>query len=372
MKNKRIILVANSTWNIYNFRLNVVRKLLDEGNEVTVVAPLDEYIEYKEKFPSVKHIPLKNLNRESSNPFKDLQLILELQRIYKSEKPDLVVHYTHKPNIFGGIAAKLMKIDSVAVVTGLGYPFINKGWINGMTRRLYKLVKGYHKQIIFENQDDLNLFIDKKLVDKNQGVSVNGCGVDSAIYLPYPSNGTKNKSVFTFIGRLLYDKGIVEFIEAAKIIKEKNSNTEFWVVGELDNENPSMLAKSKLLEWIDEGYILYHGFLKDVRPVIAKSDCIVLPSYREGMPRIILEGMSMAKPVITSDTAGCRQTVVNGENGYLVKIKDVNDLVSKINMVLEASEEQRNKMGTNGRKMVLEKFKSEIISNRLYEILAQV
>jgi len=370
--NKRIAIVANTTWNIYNFRLNLIRKLIDEGNKVFVIAPLDEYINYKDKFPGVTHIPLKNLDRGSKKPFKDLRLIFELKKIYKKLNLDLVIHYTHKPNIYGGIASKLLGVKSVAIVTGLGYAFINKGLLTSFTKKMYSLVKNYHSKTIFENKDDLQYFIEENLLDNNKGTSVNGCGVDSAIYLPHPNGHVKEKTTFTFIGRLLYDKGIVEFIEAAKAIRKQNLKAEFWVLGELDSENPSMLNRDKLLEWIDQGIIIYHGFQKDVRPFIAKSDCIVLPSYREGLPRIILEGMSMEKPVITTDTAGCRQTVVDGENGFLVKVKDAKDLENKMMSFINTSNKKRHDMGTAGRQMVLNKFNSEKISNDLYNILAKV
>jgi len=369
---KRIAIVANTTWNIYNFRLNLVRKLLDEDNEVFVIAPVDEYIEYKDKFPHVSHIPLLNLDRSSKKPFKDLRLIFELKKIYKKIKPDLIIHYTHKPNIYGGIAARLLGLKSVAVVTGLGYAFINKGIINRFTKIMYAFVKNFHDKIIFENEDDLEYFEEAGLVEKGKGESVKGCGVDAEVYQPFPNGVVKEKTTFTFIGRLLYDKGIVEFIEAAKVVKKQNKKVEFWVLGELDSDNPSMLKREKLLEWINEGVIVYHGFQNDVRPFIAKSDCIVLPSYREGLPRIILEGMSMAKPVITTDTAGCRQTVIDGENGFLVNVKDSNDLIAKMESFINTTNKKRHDMGFAGRKMVVNQFNSKKISDDLYKILAEV
>lgn len=372
MKNKRIAIVANSTWNIYNFRLNIIKRLIDEENDVLVIAPLDEYISYKERFPKVKHIQIKNLSRKNTNPIKDLLLILELRRIYKKNQPDLIIHYTHKPNIFGGIAAKMLGLTSVAVITGLGYAFLRKGWINGMTRMLYAITKNFHKKVIFENEDDLNLFVKEGLVNKDDGAYTKGCGVDTAIYLPYPNGKEKKKMVFTFIGRLLYDKGILEFVKAAAKIKAKTDDVEFWVVGELDAGNPSMVKKSILLDWIDEGHIVYHGFLEDVRPTIAHSDCLVLPSYREGMPRIILEGMSMAKPVITTNVAGCRQTVVDEFNGFLVEVKSVDSLALAIEKFIKLKPEKRTELGVNGRNMVINEFNSEKISKELYEILSQV
>jgi glycosyltransferase involved in cell wall biosynthesis len=337
-----------------------------------VVAPIDEYIEYKEKYPDVKHIELKHIDREKNNPLQDLRLIMELRSIYREVQPDLVIHYTHKPNIYGGIAARLSGVKSIAVVTGLGYAFINNGWLSKITSLLYKLTHKYHSDIIFENEDDLEYFIDHQLITDRKGIAVNGCGVDTDVYVPYPNGQKKSKIIFTFIGRLLYDKGIVEFVEAAKKLSAILDNVEFWVIGELDYGNPSMIAESTLLEWIDDGYITYHGFVKDVMPLIAKSDCIVLPSYREGMPRIILEGMSMAKPVITTRTAGCRQTVIEGHNGLLVDIKDSDDLCEAMARFTEMTYDQRHDMGNNGRVMAQDKFNTEIIADKLYNIFQEI
>lgn len=372
MNSKHIILVANSTWNIYNFRLNLIRKLLEEEHRITVIAPIDEYIEYKEQFEEVKHIPLQNNDRSKNNLLQDFKLILELKAHYKKLKPDLVIHYTHKPNIYGGIAAKMTGVKSIAVVTGLGYAFINNGWLSKLTSGLYKLTHKYHVNTIFENDDDLEYFKQNDLVSSNKGIAINGCGVDTNVYVPFPNGHRKEKIIFTFIGRLLYDKGIVEFVDAARDLTPLLPNAEFWIIGELDHGNPSMIEESSLLTWIDEGFITYHGFVKDVKPLIAKSDCIVLPSYREGMPRIVLEAMSMAKPVITTRTAGCRQTVEEGENGLLVDIKNSNDLCNAITSIYNMDYEKRHIMGTKGRALAEKKFNSKIIANDLYEIISNV
>ncbi|NNE27831.1 MAG: glycosyltransferase family 4 protein [Saprospiraceae bacterium] len=370
MQNRSIAIVANSTWNIYNFRLNIIRKLLNEDWSVTVIAPLDEYISYKERFPRVKHVPLKSLNRDNRNPFKDLSLFRELKKIYKTIKPDLVIHYTHKPNIYGGLAARQCGIKSIAVITGLGYPFIHEGIVNRITKRLYRMSSNCHSKMIFENEDDKAYFIEQGLVDASKAFAIKGCGVDTAIYLPVPNGLEKEKAIFTFIGRLLHDKGIVEFVEAAQAIKASHPNTEFWVLGELDKQNPSMVKKSQLLDWIEKGAIVYHGFVKDVRPFIAKSDCIVLPSYREGMPRIILEAMSMSKPVITTLTPGCRETVLEGENGFLVESQNSVALEKGMIQFLELDYEQKHQMGEKGRAMAMEAFNSEKIAEVLYDIIS--
>ena len=369
--NKTIAIVANTTWNIYNFRLNLIKKLIDENWSVTVIAPFDEYIEYKEKYPQVKHVLLKSLERDGKNPLKDLRLLWELRNIYKKHKPELVLHYTHKPNIYGGFAAKLSGVRSMAVITGLGYAFIHNSLTTTITKWLYKLVSPFHSKFIFENEDDKDLFIKNGIVKKENAISVNGCGVDTAIFLPYPNGKPKPKIIFTFIGRLLYDKGIAEFVKAAKNILSQRKDVEFWVVGELDKDNPSRVKKDELLEWIDEKVIVYHGFVRDVRPIIAKSDCIVLPSYREGMPRIVLEGMSMAKPIITTNTPGCRQTINPGINGYLVEVGNVEDLTNKMQEFLRLDHEAAHQMGARGREYAIADFNSQKIAKDLFDIVSQ-
>ncbi|MDX1407847.1 MAG: glycosyltransferase, partial [Saprospiraceae bacterium] len=171
---KTIALVANTTWNIYNFRLNVIRRLLEEGHEVIVIAPVDEYISYQEKFRAVKHIPVHRLRRDSINPVRDVQLLSELYRIYRDCKPDLIVHYTVKPNIYGGLAARLAGIPSIAVVTGLGYAFIHNGIVKNTTKYLYKLSSRFHRKVVFENNDDRQLFIDQRLIKPAKGIAVMG------------------------------------------------------------------------------------------------------------------------------------------------------------------------------------------------------
>lgn len=369
---KTIALVANSTWNIYNFRLNLIDKFIAEGMDVVVIAPVDEYLTYKEKYPKVRHYGLRFLDRDSTNPVKDFLLLLELVRKYKIIKPDVLLHFTNKPNIYGGIAAKLVGIKSIAVVTGLGYAFINKGFVRAAMTWLYKFSARFHHMFIFENIEDRELFQDLGIVTKDKAISVKGCGVNIDYFHPYPNGRIKEKTIFTFIGRLLYDKGIREFVEAARQLKQVRKDVEFWIVGELDAENPATIDKDDLIKWVEEDIIYYHGFVKDVRPIIADSDCIVLPSYREAIPRTITEGMAMGKPVITTDTAGCREAVEQGANGYLVKIKDENDLLLAFNAFINLSYQEKELMGSIGRAKAMREFDDKKISEDIFRLIDKV
>ncbi len=366
---KTIALVANTTWNIYNFRLNIIDKLLSEGHQVIVMAPIDEYLQYKEKYPTVKHIGIRTLNRYGVNPIRDVLLILELIRKYRALKPDLILHYTNKPNIYGAIAAKMAGIKSIATITGLGYAFIHKGSISRITKLLYRISAKFHQKLIFQNSVDKKLFIDNNFIENENAILVKGSGVDTNFFFPSDNGVDYNYTTFTFIGRLLYDKGIVEFVNAAKVIRKKYPHSRFWVVGELDQNNPSSIEKEDLNKWIEEKVIEYRGFENDVRPVLRKTDCVVLPSYREGLPRIILEGLAMAKPIITTETAGCEETVEPGQNGFLVPIKSSTKLIEAFEKFMALDHKQQRAMGDAGRLKAEKEFDSILIANQVYEII---
>lgn len=337
--------------------------------EVVVIAPVDEYLTYKEKYPSVRHYGLRMLDRDSTNPLKDFLLFLELIRRYKNIKPDIILHFTNKPNIYGGLAAWIVGIKSIAIVTGLGYAFIHKGFVRKIMSLLYRLTSFSHKQFIFENIEDRELFDQLGIISGSKAISVKGCGVDTTWYHPYPNGQMKDKTVFTFIGRLLYDKGIREFVEASRQIKSIRKDVECWIVGELDTENPATIDKDDLVRWVDEDVVYYHGFIKDVRNIISQSDCIVLPSYREAIPRTITEGMAMSKPVITTDTAGCREAVNHGVNGFLVKIKDAASLTEGFLKFLNLDHQQRIEMGKAGRAKAVKEFDDKLIAQKIFNLV---
>lgn len=372
MKSRKILIVANTTWNIYNFRLNIIRKLIAEGHEVIVMAPVDKFITYTETIREVTHVPIRHLHRDSVNPIQDLRLLLELIYLYKKHKPDLILHYTVKPNIYGGLAARLLGIPSIAVITGLGYSLMHEGWINVITRLLYKFCLPSHRKVIFENNDDKALFEKAGLVSASKSVAIKGCGVDTAYYSPNGDMRSLGMITFTFIGRLLYDKGVREFIEAAQMVKKQNKLVQFWLIGDLDKENPSSVRNDDLVRWIRDPDIHYHGATDNIRKFIEQSDCVVLPSYREGMPRVIMEAMAMERPVITTDTAGCRETVDESVSGYLVPVKDSAALAAAMIDFIHLDEASRIEMGKHGREKVLRDFDERIIADQLYAILMGV
>lgn len=337
-----------------------------------VMAPVDEYISYQWKIQGVQHVPIHQLRRDSINPIRDIQLTAELTSLYRTHKPDLIVHYTVKPNIYGGLAAKIAGIPSIAVVTGLGYAFIHKGFVKQTTKALYRISSRYHRKVVFENQDDKQLFVEEKLINADKGITVKGCGVDLNYYAPQKNGIQKDHpTTFTFIGRLLYDKGIEEFIHAARIVKDKHPEMRFWIVGEIDRDNPSAIREADLLKWVRDEIVEYHGATQDVRNYIIQSDCIVLPSYREGMSRVIMEAMAMERPVITTDTAGCREAVEHGDNGFLIPVRNAPALAEAMLQFNALTTEEKKRMGVRGRQKATEMFDENEVAEVIYNIIVQ-
>jgi glycosyltransferase involved in cell wall biosynthesis len=338
---------------------------------IYVVSKVDQYIKYIEDYPSVTHIPLHELDRKSSNPVKDIKLTMEFMKIYKKIRPDIILHYTVKPNIFGGLAAALLKIPSIAVVTGLGYAFIHKGLVNKITIVLYRLVAPFQKQIIFENSHDLALFRELKILKSDQGIHVNGCGVDLAKFKlnRSPKNIQEKTLIISFIGRLLYDKGIIEFIKAAELVLEKYKHVQFWIVGKIDHKNPSAIQEEELISWTENPRIKYKGYKNNIKSYISRSTSIVLPSYREGLPKILLEGMAMEKPLIATDVPGCRDAVEENKNGFLVPAGSINQLAEAMEKMILLSVEERMKMGQYGRAKAIRLFDEQIIARQILDIV---
>ena len=370
MKHKRIAIVANTTWNIYNFRLNIIRKLISEGHEVVVIAPVDKYIVYTESVREVEHVPMRHMRRNSINPVRDFLLLLELIRLYRKVKPDLLLHYTVKCNVYGGLAAHWLNIPSVAVVTGVGHPMINKGWLNALVKWLYRIALPSHHTVIFENQDDKKFFDAKGLTRPEQSKSVKGCGVNVEDFKPNGVTRQEGRKTFSFIGRLIYDKGVKEFIEAALIVKRKHAGLQFWLVGDVDEGNPSSVRNEELMYWIRDPDIHYHGATDQVKLYYAQSDCIVLPSYpAEGLPKVLMEAMAMERPVITTDTPGCREAVDDGINGFLVPHRNTDALASAMERFILLTDQERQAMGKKAREKTLGEFDERIIVDQLYRYI---
>lgn len=358
----RIALVANSAWYIYNFRMSLITRLLAEGMQVVVITPVDDYINALTETEGIEVVPVKQLDRKRTNLLQELRLLREFQSIYQTVKPDVVLHYTIKANVYGGWVAKRLGINTISILPGLGYAFTRKSKLRSFIKRLYRWVLPHSSYVIFENHSDHDKFVDQQIITRQQGVVFKGCGVDTDYFSPMPKTRRDEKVVFLFMGRLIKEKGIHEFVRAAERVHRENEDTEFWIIGHIDAENPSAVPYDTFLKWIKPRYIKYLGFQDDVRQVIRNADCVVLPSYYpEGIPRVLQEGMAMEKPIITADSNGCREAITpNSTNGLLVAPESVPDLANAMSLISELDPEARQTMGRNGRAWALSQFREEI------------
>lgn len=320
-----------------------------------------------------KFIPLKNLDRKGTNPFKEMFLLVEFLRIYKEIKPDVVVHFTIKPNIWGSIACGILGIPSVAVITGLGYTFTQKTYLTFLVKQLYRVALKKTSRVIFQNPDDKALFVKSGIISGDKAKVIYGSGADIVFFRPNRTDHRKHeKFTFVYVGRLLMDKGLYHLAKATKILKNKGKDFEVLLVGEIDRENPSSVSESTLKEWKSSGLVKNVGFVEDVRPFLATADCFVLPSYREGIPMAILEAMAMGKPIITTDAPGCRETVIDGVNGFLVKPKDTLSLAQAMERILNLPKEELERIGRESRKIAVEKFSLEKVINEYITVIDEV
>jgi len=366
---KKIAISINTSWNIYNFRLGLIKALQKEGFEVYAIAPKDDYSDKLESL-RVKHIDIF-MNNKGTNPVEDIKTIWEYYKIYKQIKPDVALHYTIKPNIYGTIGAKLAGVKVINNISGLGTVFLNDSISSKIARNLYKVALQFSNKVFFQNPSDKELFIQKKLVEENKTDLLPGSGIDTGKFKPLEKEKS-DKFKFLFIARLVRDKGIIEYIEAAQEILKDYKNVEFQVLGAFYPGNPTAITKEQIDEWIKNGIITYLGVSDNVSEIIKNSDCVVLPSYREGLSRVLLEAASMAKPIITTDTPGCRDVVEDGINGFLCKVKDSKDLADKMEKMLNLSEEERIKMGKAGREKIIKEFDEKIVIEKYLKAIKEV
>lgn len=313
----KILLIANTAWNIWNFRRSLIDVLVREGFSVVCAAPPDPYQEKLQAHKGVSFIPLQHLTRKGLSVWNNFRSFIELVQLMRRERPALVVCYTVKPNIFGSLAAHLTGVPVIASVEGQGYTATASSLFRFFIFLLYRLAFRFVRRVIFLNHDDKREFLQHKAVAADKTIVITGTGIDTELFKPTPGVKT-TPPVFLFIGRLLSDKGIREFVQAATIVKQSEPQVRFQVLGSTDEGNPASIAEAELQHWIEQQHIDYLGYSDDVRPYIASAGAVVLPSYREGMPRVLLEGMAMGKPVITTDSVGCRDTVEDGINGFIV------------------------------------------------------
>lgn len=363
----KILIVSNTSWSLFNFRFELARSIKKNGYKVVLVAPFDEYSKKLEEEFEYHNI---YMNNKGTNPKEDIETTISFYRLYKKIKPDIVLHYTIKPNIYGTIACGLLGIKTINNIAGLGTLFIKQNFVTRIAKWLYKYSQRKANKIFFQNTDDFDIFTNEKLVEKSKCDILPGSGVDTNKFIPIEYEKENDKFKFLLVARMLWDKGIGEYVEAAKSIKEKYPKVELQMLGFLDVENNSAISKQQMQEWVEAGYINYLGTSDNVKEEISQADCVVLPSfYREGIPRVLLESASMAKPIITTDNVGCRDVVDNDINGFLCKVRNVQDLVETMEKMLNLSENERINMGEAGRIKMINEFDEKIVINKYLETI---
>lgn len=365
MENKKIVLVANTSWSMFNFRRGVIRSLINAGCLLTIITPTDEFSD-KLRAMGCDVIDLP-MSAKGTNPLQDLKLLYTLYRLYRRISPNFIIHYTIKPNIYGSLAAKLANIPSIAITTGLGYTFLNNNLVAKVARLLYKLAFNFPKEIWFLNEDDRQEFLQYHLVAKHKAILLHGEGVDLEHFAPQAIalGGAESDEIkpvrFLLIARMLWDKGIREYVTAAKIVQQCYPQAIFQLLGAYDVANPSVITREQIDLWEEEGLITYLGTTEDVRPFVANADCMVLPSYREGIPRTMIESASMSKPLIVTDVPGCRDVVIPNRTGLLCPVKDAAALAHCCEKIINMDAKQLAKMGEAGRAFMESKFDERLV-----------
>lgn len=361
----KVVITINTSWNIYNFRKGLVVALLAEGHEVVAVAPRDEFSPLLERL-GCKFINI-NMENKGTNPFNDYSLYRRYLRVYDAVNPDVILQYTIKPNIYGTLAARSLGVPVINNVSGLGTVFLHKNPLYKIALLMYRFAFKSPRRVFFQNNDDLELFVARKLVKKQLCDVLPGSGVDLDT-IKQVEYRKESPFKFLMLSRVLYDKGVLEYVEASKILKDKGYEFSAQLAGGLDDSKMGV-PKENIENWGKEGVIDYLGELKDVREVLSKCQCAVLPSYREGTPRALLESGAMGKPIVTTNVAGCKEVVLEGHNGFLSEVKSAIDLAKMMEKVLNMSEEELRIMSNNSRKFVEQKFNQKIVIDKYLEVI---
>lgn len=365
----RIALVINTSWNIYNFRMSLIKALLAEGHEVVAMAPEDAYsgrlVAAGCRFVAVRM-------EQGTNPFEDMQLTWRLYQSYKQVKPDVVLHYTIKPNIYGAVAAHWAGIPAINNVSGLGTVFITSDYISRIALRLYKFAFRYPAKVFFQNQDDRRLFLRHNLVRAGITEVLPGSGINLQEFVPAEAYKRHEPFVFLMVARVLYDKGVAEFVKASKQVQEQYPGVKCQLLGQVDERSRSGVKRRQLEEWLAAGVIEYLGTTDEVAAVVRNADCVVLPSYREGTPRTLLEAAAMAKPLIATNVPGCREVVQQGVNGYLCRVRSAEDLAEKMTQMLQLPDGELERMGKASRQLAVTRFDDRIVIRKYLQAIKEV
>ena len=366
---QKILLTANTAWNLAHFRIGLIRALQNEGHQVVALSPVDDSVQVFEEI-GVRHLPIE-MDNKGTSAFQDLRLINRFRKAFRAERPDIVLSFTIKNNIYGGLAARATNTAFIPNVSGLGTAFLSEGWLERVVTGLYRGAFRRLPNVMFQNTDDRDLFLKKGIVTPNQPVLLPGSGIDLEAFSPTPQNERTNETLsFLLIARLLRDKGVCEFVDAARTLRTRFPELKFQLLGEAGAENRTAISADEVRTWVEEGVVEYLGTTNDVRPYIAASDCVVLPSYREGTPRALLEAAAMGRPLVATDVPGCRNVVAHGENGFLCRVRNASDLARWMEQIVEIGPDKRASFGEASRLKVEREFDQQIVIDTYLKTIA--
>lgn len=362
-------MTINSAWNIAHFRKPVLQALIEDGHELVAAAPYDEAADRLRDL-GCRFIDLR-MDPKSISLFSESALLARIVRLLRDERPDAVLSWTIKNNIYFGLAGRLSSVPVLPNVSGLGTAFLSGKSVAAFTTNLYRIGFTAAPTVFFQNYEDRDLFVNQRMVRAEQSRVLPGSGIDLEYF-----NATKGeyrpkgKARFLMIARLLRDKGVVEYVEAAREIGRTHPDVRFALIGPLGAANRTAISKSMLDEWIREGVVEYLGVTDDVRSHIASSDCVVLPSYREGAPRTLLEAQAMARPVIATDVPGCRHVVDPGRSAFLCQARSAESLALALRQFLDVDEIGREQMGLVGRAKMEREYDEAIVIKAYRDAIA--
>jgi glycosyltransferase involved in cell wall biosynthesis len=364
----RVVLAINAAWNIANFRAGLVRGLQLAGWEVIAVAPADEHVRRVEAL-GCRFVPVR-LSASGINPLQDLALKREYRALLLRERPAAFLGFTIKPNVYGSLAAQELGIPVINNIAGLGTAFIRRNWLTWVARALYKRSLRRSHRVLFQNPDDQRYFVETGLARPEQALRIPGSGVDLSRFafreLP-PEDGGPLRILF--VGRLLRDKGVLELVQAARLLRAQRQIVRIQLLGFCDSDNPSAVTLAQVQAWQAEGLVEYLGSTDDVRPWLEQAHAVVLPSYREGVPRTLLEAASMGRPLIATDAVGCREPVAPGVNGLLVRPADAADLARGLGEFLTLPAATRAAWGRASRAKAEAEFDERLVVQTYVDLL---
>lgn len=365
----RTIAIGCNTCHYIWLRKNVFLSLIREGHDVVVMAPTDAYSQRLVEMGATHFdIPMK-MNK---NPVSDYLLYRRFLEAFRSVCPDIYLGYTIKPNVYGSMAAHKMGVPAVNNIAGLGTVFVSKDIVAQVAKALYRIALGRAAMVYFQNPEDRRVFTTEGIVRHDRHDLLPGSGVDLSTFSfsPLPVPPERDTLRFLLIGRMLWEKGIGDFVEAAQHIQASRPDVKFYLLGGIDNDNPTAIPRAQIDVWVAAGHVNYLGYSDDVPAEIRKVDCIVLPSaYPEGTPRTLLEAAAIGRPIITTDAPGCRNAVDDRISGYLCGLRDAPDLRDKIEKIVALSPQERSDMGRAGRAKMERNFDEAIVIGKYLEMI---